>query len=55
MSDFQGKVVIVTGAAGGIGRAAAIQFAEQGASYVQSHNPDEFGQSLGRMLPPRRE
>jgi len=31
MNDFQGKVVIVTGAAGGIGRAAAVQFAQQGA------------------------
>ncbi|WP_101760107.1 SDR family NAD(P)-dependent oxidoreductase [Oceanicoccus sp. KOV_DT_Chl] len=31
MSDFNGKVVIVTGAAGGIGRATAIQFAQQGA------------------------
>jgi NAD(P)-dependent dehydrogenase (short-subunit alcohol dehydrogenase family) len=34
MSDFGGKVVIVTGAAGGIGRASAIQFSEQGASVV---------------------
>ncbi len=31
MSDFDGKVVLITGAAGGIGRAAAIQFAQQGA------------------------
>jgi NAD(P)-dependent dehydrogenase (short-subunit alcohol dehydrogenase family) len=31
MSDFEGKVVLITGAAGGIGRAAAIQFAQQGA------------------------
>jgi len=34
VSDFEGKVVIVTGAAGGIGRAAAIQFAEEGARVV---------------------
>jgi len=34
MSDFDGKVVIVTGAASGIGRASAIQFAEQGANLV---------------------
>ena len=31
MSDFEGKVVLITGAAGGIGCAAAIQFAQQGA------------------------
>ena len=30
LSDFEGKVVLVPGAAGGIGRAAAIQFAQQG-------------------------
>ena len=34
MSDFDGKVVIVTGAASGIGRATAIQFAQQGAKVV---------------------
>ena len=31
MSEFNGKVVIVTGAGGGIGRAAAMQFAQGGA------------------------
>ena len=34
MKDFEGKVVIVTGAAGGIGRAAAVGFGEQGAAVV---------------------
>ena len=34
MSDFEGKVILVTGAAGGIGRAAAIQFAQQGGKVV---------------------
>jgi len=31
VSDFEGKVVLITGAAGGIGREAAVQFAQQGA------------------------
>lgn len=34
MTRFEGKVVIVTGAAGGIGRAAALRFAAEGASIV---------------------
>lgn len=32
MNRFEGKVVIVTGAAGGIGRAAALRFAAEGAA-----------------------
>ena len=35
MSDrFDGQVAIVTGAAGGIGRAACVRFAEDGAKVV---------------------
>ena len=34
MSDFEGKVVIVTGAGNGLGRAHALAFAEHGAKVV---------------------
>ena len=29
-------------------------FTGHGRLYVQSHNPTEFGNSLGPLLPPRR-
>ncbi|MGI9595563.1 MAG: SDR family NAD(P)-dependent oxidoreductase [Acidimicrobiales bacterium] len=41
MTSFEGKVVVVTGAAGGIGRAAANRFGRQGASVVAVDLPGE--------------
>lgn len=41
---FEGKVVIVTGAAAGIGRAAALSFAKEGAKVVVSDIQEQGGQ-----------
>ena len=41
MNRFEGKVVIVTGAADGIGRAAALRFAAEGAAVVAVDLDDE--------------
>lgn len=38
MSKFLGKVAVVTGASGGIGRAAVLEFAKQGADVVVQYN-----------------
>lgn len=47
--NFEGKVAIVTGAAGGIGRAAAVRFAELGAR-VAIADVDEQGLAESREL-----
>lgn len=38
MSKLQGKVAIVTGASGGIGRVTALEFAKQGADLILQYN-----------------
>ena len=35
------------------GEGLVLNFSGRGTIFVQSHNPDEFGQTLGPMLPPR--
>jgi NAD(P)-dependent dehydrogenase (short-subunit alcohol dehydrogenase family) len=48
--DFVGKVVFVTGAANGIGRATALAFAREGASLVAADVADEHNQETVRMI-----
>ena len=46
MSDFQGKVVIVTGASSGLGEAAALRFARGGAKVVVAARREDKGQAV---------
>lgn len=48
--DFSGKVAFVTGAASGIGRAAALAFARAGASVVAADVSDVGNQETARMV-----
>ncbi|MBN8617567.1 MAG: glucose 1-dehydrogenase [Anaerolineae bacterium] len=48
--SFAGKVVIVTGAASGIGRAAALKFAHHGAKVVVSDHDEAGGQETVRQI-----
>ena len=50
MGAFDGKVVIVTGGALGIGRATAIEFASEGASVVVADVNEEAGRSVESEL-----
>ena len=44
--DFSGKTVLITGAAVGIGRACALQFAEKGANVVLvDYNPETLAET----------
>jgi NAD(P)-dependent dehydrogenase (short-subunit alcohol dehydrogenase family) len=47
---FEGKVALVTGAAGGIGRAAALAFGRAGASVVVADLSAEGGQQTADMI-----
>ena len=47
---FEGKVALVTGASGGIGRASALMFAASGASVVVSDVQDDKGQETVDLI-----
>src|SRR2546430_13276070 len=49
-ADFTGKVAFVTGAASGIGRAAALAFARQGASVVVTDVSEQGNQETARII-----
>lgn len=47
---LQDKVAVITGAAGGIGRASALRFAQEGARVCVADVADELGQALAREI-----
>ncbi|MDQ1834182.1 SDR family oxidoreductase [Massilia scottii] len=49
-SSFEGKVVLVTGAAGGIGRAAAVAFGRAGACVVVADTSVDGGHATAAMI-----
>ena len=50
MSEFKGKVAIVTGASSGVGRTSALFYAREGAKVVVSDNNEEAGQETVRLI-----
>lgn len=50
MSLVSGKIALVTGAAAGIGRAAALKFAEEGASVVVSDRDAKGGEETAALI-----
>src|SRR5215207_7419365 len=48
--DLRGKVAFVTGAANGIGRAAALAFSREGASVVLADLLEQGNQDTARMI-----
>ena len=52
-AKFEGKVAFVTGGASGIGRAAALAFADEGASVVVADVSEERNQETARIIEER--
>jgi NAD(P)-dependent dehydrogenase (short-subunit alcohol dehydrogenase family) len=55
MSEFHGKVVVITGGGGGIGKAAAARFLEEGASVVLAGRRQEVLEAARAELDPEGE
>lgn len=50
MKMFEGKTVIVTGASSGLGEAAALRFAKEGANVVVAARREDKGQAVARRI-----
>ena len=50
MNELKNKVAIITGATGGIGRAAAARFSEEGAKLVLADLNEDAGESLAKEI-----
>ncbi|MDR3576033.1 MAG: SDR family NAD(P)-dependent oxidoreductase [Anaerolineaceae bacterium] len=50
MSEFTGKLALVTGAGSGIGRTSALVYAREGAKVVISDIDEDSSQETGRQI-----
>ena len=50
MKTFDGKVVIVTGGSSGLGEAAALKFAQEGAKVVVAAHREDRGQGVVQKI-----